>query len=70
MDGLAGIRGGCQRCQLLLDIWQTAFRLNGLIRKFDPAYDDIQRPAQPADTDPRQMSLIDFSVMDSRGEQT
>jgi hypothetical protein len=59
-DGVGGVRGGCPRCGLLLEIWETALKLNGLIRKFDPNYDDLQRPQDPAPAvDPRQMSLID-----------
>lgn len=59
VDGLGGIRGGCARCHLLFEIWQTSLNLNQLIRKFDPAFDDIKRPpvAKPA-VDPRQMSFI------------
>jgi hypothetical protein len=59
VDGQGGIRGGCPRCQLLFEIWQTSLNLNQLIRKFDPRHDDLKRPAAklPA-VDPRQMSLI------------
>jgi hypothetical protein len=60
VDGRGGIHGGCVRCNLLCDIWEATLKLNQLIRKFDPNYDDLKRPAadaQPA-IDPRQMSLI------------
>jgi hypothetical protein len=45
---------------LLFDIWETSIKLNQLIRKFDPSYDDLERPAESATVgaDPRQMSLI------------
>jgi len=57
VDGLGGVVGGCLRCQLLYEIWDTSLRLNQLIRRFDPAHDDLEKPKiiQP---DPRQMSLI------------
>jgi len=60
VDGRGGIRGGCPRCNLLFDIWETSLKLNQLIRKFDPSHDDLQKPAapKPPAVDPRQMSLI------------
>jgi hypothetical protein len=60
VDGRGGIRGGCPRCGLLADIWEASLKLNGLIRKFDPNHDDLQRPpaAIGPQHDPRQMSLI------------
>ncbi len=62
VDGLGGIRGGCLRCQLLLEIWETSLRLNQLIRKFNPALDDLERPRRPEGlaADPRQMTLIEW----------
>ena len=33
MDGLGGVRGGCKRCELLLEIHQTHTRLTELIRR-------------------------------------
>ena len=59
VDGRGGIKGGCARCSLLADIWDTAIELNRLIRKYDPAFDDLKKPAEklPAH-DPRQMSFI------------
>jgi len=60
VDGQGGIRGGCARCGLLLEIWETSLRLNQLIRKFDPAHDDLERPKPPVESvDPRQLSLIE-----------
>jgi hypothetical protein len=58
VDGRGGIRGGCTRCELLADIWETSIKLNGLIRKFDPQYDDLEKPAPVFQPDPRQLSLI------------
>lgn len=58
VDGRGGIRGGCARCELLADIWETAIQLNQMIRRFDPAYDDLQKPSQAPEPDPRQLSLI------------
>lgn len=59
IDGKGGIRGGCARCELLLDIWETAIKLNRLIRQFDPKYDDLRKPPELVLPDPRQMSLIE-----------
>ena len=60
VDGRGGIRGACARCSLLCDIWESSLKLNQLIRKFDPNFDDLQRPvpARKPERDPRQMSLI------------
>jgi hypothetical protein len=60
VDGRAGIRGACARCTLLCDIWESSLKLNQLIRKFDPHFDDGKRPDEPQRplADPRQMSLI------------
>jgi hypothetical protein len=43
IDGAGGIRGGCARCTLLLEIWETSLKLNQLIRKFDPKHDDLEK---------------------------
>jgi len=62
IDGRGGIKGGCTRCNLMFDIWETSLKLNQLIRKFDPQHDDLERP-RPAEpvvyVDPRQLSLIE-----------
>ena len=58
VDGYGAIRGNCARCTLLFEIWQASLELNKLIRKFDPNYDDLQKPAPAAEPDPRQLSLI------------
>jgi len=59
VDGRGGIRGGCRRCELLFEIWETALKLNGLIRQYDPRHDDLKKPQPEAGPDPRQMSLIE-----------
>lgn len=64
IDGRGAIRGACARCQLLFDIWEASLRLNQLIRKFDPALDDVERPKPQEVTaiDPRQMTLIEYGA--------
>ncbi len=57
VDGLGAILGGCPRCTLLFEIWQTSLTLNNLIRKFDPGHSDLER-AKLMEPDPRQMTLI------------
>ncbi len=59
VDGRGGIRGNCARCGLLADIWETSLRLNALIRRFDPGYDDLRTPAKAVRQDDSQMSLLD-----------
>jgi hypothetical protein len=60
VDGAGGIKGGCPRCGLLLEIWESALKLNRLIRRFDPAHDDSRRGEAPVPApDPRQLSLIE-----------
>jgi len=58
-DGNPAPAGGCARCQLLFEIWESSLKLNRLIRKFNPRHDDLKKlaPAAPA-PDPRQLSLI------------
>lgn len=60
VDGAGAIKGGCARCTLLYEIWETSLQLNRLIRSFDPHHDDLQKPvaAKVPEPDPRQMSLI------------
>ena len=60
VDGRGGIKGNCPRCHLLMDIWEGALRLNGLIRRFDPGFDDLgQTRKEEAVPDERQMSLLE-----------
>jgi len=63
VEGRAGIRGACARCQLLCEIWETSICLNQLIRKFNPNHDDAKRSkaGEAVAGDPRQMSLIESS---------
>lgn len=60
VDGRGAIKGACPRCTLLADIWETALKLNGLIRRFDPHFDDLQKAKPKAGPvqDERQMSLL------------
>jgi hypothetical protein len=60
VDGRGGVKGACARCTLLTDIWEASLRLNQLIRKFDPQYDDLKKPVvrELPQPDPRQLSLI------------
>lgn len=62
VDGRGGIKGACPRCTLLADIYETGLKLNALIRRFDPGFDDLQRPPAPkpaVEIDERQMSLLE-----------
>jgi hypothetical protein len=64
IDGLGGIKGGCSRCTLMLEIWEASLRINQLIRRWNPSHDDLEKPKleKPKQekpwTDPRQLSLI------------
>lgn len=58
-DGLGGIRGGCRRCDLLLEIWTCHANLVRLMRQFGASYDEPRRAAASATTDSRQLSLLD-----------
>ena len=55
-DGLAGIRGGCRRCELLLEIWQQHARLVKLMREFGSPREG-SKTKQEADEARRQMML-------------
>jgi hypothetical protein len=58
-DGSPAAEGGCPRCQLLYEIWESSLTLNRLIRKFNPRHDDLQKPGSDVPMhDPRQLSLI------------
>jgi hypothetical protein len=59
MDGLGGIRGGCTRCQLLLDIHTQHSALIRLIREFGVRPDSRKKLAAEADAE-RQLSLLDI----------
>ncbi|MBV8068908.1 MAG: hypothetical protein JO270_03320 [Acidobacteriaceae bacterium] len=44
-DGLAAIKGGCPKCHLLLDIFQTHARLVALMRQAVPPKESPAKPA-------------------------
>lgn len=56
IDGRGAIKGNCARCSLLADIYEASLKLNGMIRRFNPNHDDLEKKAVPDD---RQMSLLD-----------
>lgn len=61
VDGPGAIKGNCPRCALLYEIWEASLKLNSLIRRFDPNFDDLEKPrAEAPAVDPRQMSLLDL----------
>jgi hypothetical protein len=62
VDGRGAIKGGCPRCELLFDIWETSLKLNRLIRSFGSMKEEASPPkamAAAAAHDQRQMSLLD-----------
>ena len=59
LDGLGGIRGGCMRCQLLLDIYTQHSTLMRLIREFGTRADVRRRAVANGDAE-RQLSLLDI----------
>ncbi len=58
VDGLGGIRGGCKRCELLLDIHTEHDKLIRLLREFGAKASGTAKREQ-ADLN-RQMSLLDL----------
>ena len=58
-DGLGGIRGGCKRCELLLDIYMQHATLVRLMREFGSRADVRRRPVANGDGE-RQLSLLDI----------
>jgi hypothetical protein len=48
-DGLAAIKGGCPKCHLLLEIFETHRRLVGLMRQAVPPREVVPKSAS-ADT--------------------
>jgi hypothetical protein len=59
IDGLGGIRGGCKRCELLLDIYTQHASLVRLMREFGARSEARSKPLANADTE-RQLSLLDI----------
>jgi hypothetical protein len=58
IDGMSGIRGGCRRCEMLLEIYTHHSSLVRLLREFGSrAETRLSRDASAAD---RQMSLLDL----------
>ena len=57
-DGRGGIRGGCKRCELLLEIHETHARLTDLIRKARNEMDAVRPKAAAAAADDRQTLLF------------
>lgn len=57
-DGRGGIRGGCKRCELLLEIHETHSRLTDLIRKARNEMDPVRPKAAAAAADDRQALLF------------
>ena len=57
-DGLGGIRGGCRRCEMLLDIYKHHSSLMRLVREFGSRPELRPRPTD-SESD-RQMSLLDL----------
>ena len=58
-DGLGGIRGGCKRCELLLEIYTHHASVVRLIREFGSRTDNRPKPQSNGDSE-RQMSLLDI----------
>ena len=59
MDGLGGIRGGCKRCEMLLEIYTQHTSLVRLIRGFGSRSDNRAKPQSNGDAE-RQLSLLDI----------
>ena len=58
-DGLGGIRGGCKRCELLLDIFTHHAALVRLMREFGTRADGKTKAPLNGDAE-RQLSLLDI----------
>jgi hypothetical protein len=56
IDGPGGIRGGCRRCELLLEIWTQHSKLVRLMREFGTR--EHVKPKPENDYVERQMSLL------------
>jgi hypothetical protein len=60
-DGLGGIRGGCKRCEMLLEIWTHHSKMVRLMREFGTR-DDAKARREQEPEEGRQMSLLDTAV--------
>lgn len=58
VDGLGGVRGGCRKCEMLLDIYTHHASLVRLLREFGTRGDAPARRDAGVEAD-RQMSLLD-----------
>jgi hypothetical protein len=58
LDGLGGIRGGCKRCELLLDIHTHHGALVRLMREFGSRADTKTKSVENGEPT-RQLSLLD-----------
>ena len=56
IDGLGGIRGGCRRCEMLLEIYQHQQQMVRLIREFGTR-EEARSNVPPVED--RQLSLLD-----------
>lgn len=56
-DGAAGIRGGCRRCEILLEIYLSHQKLVRLIREFGTR--DQPKRNVPDTDEQRQLSLLE-----------
>lgn len=61
-DGLAAIKGGCPKCHLLLDIFETHRRLIELMRRAVPAKENATKIPAP---DPAQLALFAAAVAEA-----
>ena len=57
-DGLGGIRGGCKRCELLLEIFTHHSALVRLMREFGSRSDTKTKSEENGEVS-RQLSLLD-----------
>ena len=56
LDGLAGIKGGCPKCHLLLEIFESHRKLVSLMRQAIPIRDPF--PGTPPSNSKSQLSLF------------
>lgn len=56
VDGMGGIRGGCRRCEMLLEIWTHHSKMVRLMREFGTREEARARTAETVED--RQMSLL------------